>query len=230
MLVATVRALKMNGGVARTDLGQENVAALREGCANLGRHIENLRGYGLPVVVAINHFAGDTEAEIAALRDYCAGHEVQAVLCRHWAEGGAGAEDLARKVVALCDQGADFALLYPDDLSLADKIETVCKRIYRAESVEFLPHVREQLNVWQAAGHGHLPVCLAKTQYSFSADPTALGAPTGFTVPVREVRLAAGAGFVVAICGDIMTMPGLPREPAALRIGLDDQGRIEGLF
>lgn len=230
VLVGTVRALKMNGGVARTDLGQENVAALREGCANLGRHIENLRGYGLPVVVAINHFAGDTEAEIAALRDYCAGHEVQAVLCRHWAEGGAGAEDLARKVVALCDQGADFALLYPDELSLADKIETVCKRIYRAESVEFLPHVREQLNVWQAAGHGHLPVCLAKTQYSFSADPTALGAPTGFTVPVREVRLAAGAGFVVAICGDIMTMPGLPREPAALRIGLDDQGRIEGLF
>lgn len=230
VLVGTVRALKMNGGVARTDLGQENVAALREGCANLGRHIENLRGYGLPVVVAINHFAGDTEAEIAALRDYCAGHEVQAVLCRHWAEGGAGAEDLARKVVALCDQGADFALLYPDDLSLADKIETVCKRIYRAESVEFLPHVREQLNVWQAAGHGDLPVCLAKTQYSFSADPTALGAPTGFTVPVREVRLAAGAGFVVAICGDIMTMPGLPREPAALRIGLDDQGRIEGLF
>lgn len=230
VLVATVRALKMNGGVARADLGQENVGALREGCANLGRHIENLRGYGLPVVVAINHFSGDTEAEIAALRDYCAGHEVQAILCRHWAEGGAGAEDLARQVVALCDRGADFTLLYPDDLSLADKIETVCKRIYRAEAVEFLPHVRDQLKVWQAAGHGHLPVCLAKTQYSFSADPTALGAPTGFTVPVREVRLAAGAGFVVAICGDIMTMPGLPREPAALRIGLDDQGRIEGLF
>ena len=230
VLVATVRALKMNGGVARADLGQENVAALRDGCANLGRHIENLRGYGVPVVVAINHFAGDTEAEIAALRDYCAGHEVQAILCRHWAEGGAGAEDLARQVVALCDQGADFRLLYPDDLSLADKIETVCKRIYRAEAVEFLPHVRDQLRVWQEAGHGHLPVCLAKTQYSFSADPTALGAPTGFTVPVREVRLAAGAGFVVAICGDIMTMPGLPREPAALRIGLDDQGRIEGLF
>ncbi|MTH35183.1 formate--tetrahydrofolate ligase [Paracoccus limosus] len=230
VLVATVRALKMNGGVARADLGQENVAALRAGCANLGRHIENLQIYGAPVVVAINHFTSDTAAEIAALQDYCADHGVQAVLCRHWAEGSAGAVDLARQVVTLCEQAADFTLLYPDELSLSDKIETVCKRIYRAEAVEFLPHVRDQLQVWQAAGHGHLPVCLAKTQYSFSADPTALGAPTGFSVPVREVRLAAGAGFVVAICGDIMTMPGLPREPAALRIGLDDQGRIEGLF
>jgi len=230
VLVATVRALKMNGGVARADLGAENVAALRAGCANLGRHIDNLRGFGLPVVVAINHFAGDTEAEIAALADYCREQGVQAVLCRHWAEGGRGAEELARAVVALAEQGADFAPLYPDDMPLAEKIETVCKRIYRADGVEFLPHIRERLGEWQAAGHGHLPVCMAKTQYSFSADPAALGAPEGFTIPVREVRLAAGAGFVVAICGDIMTMPGLPREPAALHIGIDAQGEVQGLF
>ena len=230
VLVATVRALKMNGGVARADLGAENVGALRDGCANLGRHIENLRGYGLPVVVAINHFTTDTEAEVGALQDYCAEHGVQAVLCKHWADGGAGAEDLARAVVAQAEAGSDFAPLYPDEMPLRDKIETICTRIYRAERVEFLPHILERLNEWQAAGYGHLPVCMAKTQYSFSADPNARGAPTGFTIPVREVRLAAGAGFVVAICGDIMTMPGLPREPAALRIGLDAQGQVQGLF
>ncbi|WP_199260543.1 formate--tetrahydrofolate ligase [Paracoccus binzhouensis] len=230
VLVATVRALKMNGGVARADLGAENVAALQAGCANLGRHMENLRHYGLPVVVAINHFSGDTEAELAALSEYCRAHGVQAVLCRHWAEGGAGAEALARAVVALAEQPSDFAPLYPDDMSLRQKIETVCKRIYRAAEVEFLPHIIERLEEWQAAGHGHLPVCMAKTQYSFSADPAALGAPEGFTIPVREVRLSAGAGFVVAICGDIMTMPGLPRNPAALRIGLDGRGDVQGLF
>ncbi|MFJ1293329.1 formate--tetrahydrofolate ligase [Paracoccus yeei] len=230
VLVATVRALKMNGGVARADLGTENVAALRDGCANLGRHIENLRDFGLPVIVAINHFASDTEAEIAALRAYCAEFGVQAVLCRHWAMGGAGAEDLARAVVDLaCSGAADFRLLYPDDMPLWDKIETVATRIYRAERVEPAPGVREQIEAWQAQ-HGHLPVCMAKTQYSFSADPAALGAPEGFVIPLREVRLSAGAGFLVAICGEIMTMPGLPREPAALRIGLDPQGRIEGLF
>ncbi|RQP07229.1 MAG: formate--tetrahydrofolate ligase [Paracoccus sp. BP8] len=230
VLVATVRALKMNGGAARADLGTEDVAALRAGCANLGRHIENLRRFGLPVVVAINHFAGDTEAEIAALTDYCRAQGVQAVLCRHWAEGGKGAEDLARAVVALAEGGADFAPLYPDDMPLAGKIETICRRIYRAGQVEFLPHIIERLEEWQAAGHGHLPVCMAKTQYSFSADPAALGAPEGFTIPVREVRLAAGAGFVVAICGDIMTMPGLPREPSALRVGIDADGHVQGLF
>ncbi|WP_423209013.1 formate--tetrahydrofolate ligase [Paracoccus yeei] len=230
VLVATVRALKMNGGVARADLGAENVAALRDGCANLGRHIENLRDFGLPVIVAINHFASDTEAEIAALRAYCAEFGVQAVLCRHWAMGGAGAEDLARAVVDLaCSGAADFRLLYPDDMPLWDKIETVATRIYRAERVEPAPGVREQIEAWQAQ-HGHLPVCMAKTQYSFSADPAALGAPEGFVIPLREVWLSAGAGFLVAICGEIMTMPGLPREPAALRIGLDPQGRIEGLF
>ncbi|UFM64602.1 formate--tetrahydrofolate ligase [Paracoccus sp. MA] len=230
VLVATVRALKMNGGAARADLGTEDVAALRAGCANLGRHIENLRRFGLPVVVAINHFAGDTEAEIAALTDYCRAQGVQAVLCRHWAEGGKGAEDLARAVVALAEGGADFAPLYPDDMPLAGKIETICRRIYRAGQVEFLPHIIERLEEWQAAGHGHLPVCMAKTQYSFSADPAALGAPDGFTIPVREVRLAAGAGFIVAICGDIMTMPGLPREPSALRVGIDADGHVQGLF
>jgi len=225
-----VRALKMNGGVARADLGAENVAALRAGCANLGRHIENLRRFGLPVVVAINHFSGDTEAEIAALTDYCRAHGVQAVLCRHWAEGGRGAEDLARAVVELAEGGADFAPLYPDEMPLAEKIETICKRIYCAAEVEFLPHIVERLEEWQRAGHGHLPVCMAKTQYSFSADPAALGAPEGFAIPVREVRLSAGAGFVVAICGDIMTMPGLPREPSALRVGLDGDGHVQGLF
>lgn len=231
VLVATVRALKMNGGVARADLAAEDVAALTKGCANLGRHIENLHGFGLPVVVAINHFTTDTDAEIQALHDYCARHHVKAVLCRHWAEGGAGAEELARAVVAHADSGAaQFAPIYPDDMTLWDKIQTVCKRIYRADHVEAPPAVRAQLEAWQAEGYGHLPVCMAKTQYSFSADPAARGAPEGFTIPLREVRLSAGAGFVVAICGEIMTMPGLPREPAALRIGLDAEGRIEGLF
>ena len=230
VLVATVRALKMNGGVSRADLGAENVAALQAGCANLGRHIENMRGFGLPVVVAINHFTTDTEAEIAALQDYCQTHDVQAVLCRHWAEGGAGAEDLARAVVDMSAAHKDFALLYPDEMPLWDKIETICKRIYRADHVEAAPGVSERLEAWQKAGYGHLPVCMAKTQYSFSADPKALGAPEGFMIPLREVRLAAGAGFVVAICGEIMTMPGLPREPAALRIGLDAHGQVQGLF
>ncbi len=230
VLVATVRALKMNGGVSRADLGAENVAALQAGCANLGRHIENMRGFGLPVVVAINHFTTDTEAEIAALQDYCQTHDVQAVLCRHWAEGGAGAEDLARAVVDMSAAHKDFALLYPDEMPLWDKVETICKRIYRADHVEAAPGVSERLEAWQKAGYGHLPVCMAKTQYSFSADPKALGAPEGFMIPLREVRLAAGAGFVVAICGEIMTMPGLPREPAALRIGLDAHGQVQGLF
>ncbi|WP_313352950.1 formate--tetrahydrofolate ligase [Paracoccus sp. (in: a-proteobacteria)] len=230
VLVATVRALKMNGGVARADLAAENVAALQAGCANLGRHIENMRSFGLPVVVAINHFSGDSDAEIAALSDYCREHGVQAVLCRHWAEGGRGAEELAHAVVALTEGGGDFTPLYPDEMPLAEKIETICRRIYRADQVEFLPHILERLNEWQAAGYGHLPVCMAKTQYSFSANPAALGAPEGFTIPVREVRLAAGAGFVVAICGDIMTMPGLPRDPAALRVGLDGDGHVQGLF
>ena len=229
VLVATVRALKMNGGVARADLGSENVTAVRTGAANLTRHIRNLRGYGLPVVVAINHFATDTAAEIAAVQDAAEAEGVRAILCRHWSKGGAGAEDLAREVLRLSDHPPGFRPLYPDEMPLWDKIETICTRIYGAARVEAPPAVRARLESWQAE-YGHLPVCMAKTPYSFSADPTLHGAPTGFTIPVREVRLAAGAGFVVAICGDIMTMPGLPREPAANRIGLDAHGRIEGLF
>ncbi|GHE04709.1 formate--tetrahydrofolate ligase [Defluviimonas sp. 20V17] len=231
VIVATVRAMKMNGGVAKADLGAENVAAVRQGCPNLGRHIGNVQGFGVPVVVAINHFSGDTEAEIQAVKDYVADLGAEAILCKHWAEGSAGIVDLARKVAELADSGgADFAPLYPDEMGLFDKIEAVAKRIYHAEAVTADDAVREQLRVWEAAGYGHLPVCMAKTPYSFSADPTLRGAPTGHTVPVREVRLSAGAGFIVAICGAIMTMPGLPRHPAAEVIGLDDEGFVEGLF
>ncbi|WP_197435820.1 formate--tetrahydrofolate ligase [Agrobacterium vitis] len=231
VIVATVRALKMNGGVAKTELGREDVGALVRGAVNLGRHVENVRGFGVPVIVAINHFLSDTPAEIAALQDYAASIGVEAVLCRHWAEGGAGIEDLARKVAAMADSGiADFQPLYPDDMSLFAKIETVAKRIYRAGSVTADRAVIDQLAQFEAMGYGNLPVCIAKTQYSFSTDPSLLGAPDGHDVHVRDVRLSAGAGFVVAITGDIMTMPGLPRKPAAETIRLDDNGLVEGLF
>ena len=231
VLVATIRALKMNGGVAKDQLGSEDIGAVTRGCANLGRHIENLRGFGLPLVVALNHFNGDTAAEIAALQDYCARHGVIAIPCHHWAQGGAGAEDLARHVVALVDEDkADFHTLYPDSMPLWQKIETICTRVHRAAHVEALPGIRAQLEAWESEGYGQLPVCIAKTQYSFSTDPDLRGAPEGHVIPVREVRLNAGAGFVVAICGQIMTMPGLPRHPAAETIGLNDLGQIEGLF
>ena len=231
VIVATVRAMKMNGGVAKADLGAENVAAVKAGCANLGRHIENVQGFGVPVVVGINHFAGDTEAEIAAVKDYVAGLGSEAILCRHWAEGGAGIEDLARRVAELADGGsADFKTLYPDEMGLMEKIETIATRIYRAGSVTADAGVRAQLKAWEDAGYGHLPVCMAKTQYSFSTDPSLRGAPEGHVIPVREVRLSAGAGFVVAICGEIMTMPGLPRVPASETIRLNAAGLIEGLF
>ncbi|MFT3974634.1 MAG: formate--tetrahydrofolate ligase [Amaricoccus sp.] len=231
VIVATIRALKMNGGVPRDALGAEDVAAVTRGCANLGRHIENVRGYGLPVVVAINAFDGDTPAETAVVEAFVAGHGTRAVLCRHWAKGSQGALELAEEVHRLATSGAaQFDTLYPDDLPLLSKIEAVATRIYRADGVVVSAKIRDQLAAWEAEGYGHLPVCIAKTQYSFSTDPTRLGAPTGFEVPVREVRLAAGAGFVVAICGDIMTMPGLPRVPAAASIRLDAEGRIQGLF
>ncbi|OYX37546.1 MULTISPECIES: formate--tetrahydrofolate ligase [unclassified Sphingomonas] len=231
VIVATVRALKMNGGVAKTDLAHEDVDAVSRGAANLVRHIENVRQFGVPAVVAINHFGTDSDAEIQALRDIAAAHGVQAILCRHWAEGGAGATQLADAVAALSESGsAQFAPLYDDGLPLLDKIKTVATRLYRAGNVDAEPAIVAQLARFEAAGFGHLPVCIAKTQYSFSTDPTALGAPTGHTVHIREVRLSAGAGFVVAVCGEIMTMPGLPRVPAAEAIGFDDQGRIEGLF
>jgi formate--tetrahydrofolate ligase len=231
VIVATVRAMKMNGGVAKGDLGAENVAAVQAGCANLARHIENVKSFGVPVVVAINHFAGDTEAEIAAVTDYVAGQGAEAVLCKHWAEGSAGTEALAERVVALAEgEGSAFSTLYPDEMGLLEKIETIATRIYRADGIVADAKVIKQLEEWEAAGFGHLPVCMAKTQYSFTTDPTARGAPTGFTIPVREVRLSAGAGFVVAICGEIMTMPGLPSAPAAETIRLNEAGDVEGLF
>lgn len=231
VIVATVRALKMNGGVAKADLGQEDVEAVRRGSVNLIRHIENVRQFGVPVVVAINHFHSDSEAEIAVLREVAEAQGCEAHLCRHWAEGGAGAESLAQAVARIATSGeARFKPLYDDALPLIAKIETVATRIYRAEGVSATPAVLSQLQRWEEAGYGHLPVCMAKTQYSFSADPTLLGAPSGHILPVREVRLSAGAGFVVAICGEIMTMPGLPRVPAAEAIRLDAQGEIEGLF
>jgi len=231
VLVATVRAMKMNGGIARADLGAENVAAVREGCANLGRHIGNLKSFGVPVVVAINHFVTDTDEEIAAIKDYTATQGAEAILCRHWELGGEGAEDLARRVAEIADSGvSQFSPLYPDDMPLFEKIETIAKRIYHADEVLADKKIRAQLRTWEDAGFGDLPVCMAKTQYSFSTDPTLRGAPTGHSVPVREVRLSAGAGFVVVICGEIMTMPGLPRKPAAEAIHLNEQGQIEGLF
>ncbi|MFS8044149.1 formate--tetrahydrofolate ligase [Rhizobium sp. BR 314] len=231
VIVATVRALKMNGGVKKDDLGHENVEALVKGCANLGRHVANVRKFGVPVVVAINHFVSDTEAEIEALQDYVARLGAEAILCRHWAEGSAGIVDLAHKVVELAESGmAKFHPLYPDNLSLLEKIEAVASRIYHAGEVTADKAVRDQLRSWEDQGYGHLPVCMAKTQYSFSTDPNIRGAPEGHIVSVREVRLSAGAGFIVAITGEIMTMPGLPKSPAAERIFLNDQGYIEGLF
>jgi len=231
VIVATVRALKMNGGVKKEDLGQENIEAVKKGCANLGRHIENMKQFGVPAVVAINHFHSDTEAEIAAVKEFVASMGEEAILCRHWAEGSAGIEELAHKVVQLAESGASqFAPLYPDDMNLFDKINTIVKRIYRGSEAIADKNVRDQLHQWEAAGYGNLPVCMAKTQYSFSTDPNLRGAPTGHVVPVREVRLSAGAGFVVAVCGEIMTMPGLPKAPASEKIFLNDQGQIEGLF
>jgi formate--tetrahydrofolate ligase len=231
VIVATVRALKMNGGVAKADLGTENIAALTAGCANLGRHIENVMGFGVPVVVAINHFATDTLGEIEAIRNYCDSLGVEAILCRHWAQGSAGIEELAHKVAELAESGqAQFSPIYPDSMPLFEKIETVARSIYRAGEVTATKAVRDDLSRWEEQGYGKLPVCMAKTPYSFSADPTMFGAPSGHTLPVREVRLSAGAGFVVAVCGDIMTMPGLPRAPSSERIGLTAEGDVEGLF
>ena len=231
VVVATVRALKMNGGVAREDLGSENVDAVERGCVNLGRHLENLRQFGVPTVVAINHFVADTDAEIAAVQVYVESLGSTAVLCRHWAEGSKGTMDLARTVAEIVKAGeARFTPLYPDEIPLFEKIEAIATRIYRAGEVTAPKAVLDQLRQWEAQGYGHLPVCIAKTQYSFTTDPNARGAPEGHVLPVREVRLSAGAGFVVAICGDIMTMPGLPRVPAAESIRMDEHGMIAGLF
>ncbi|MGR9429411.1 formate--tetrahydrofolate ligase [Rhizobium leguminosarum] len=231
VIVATVRALKTNGGVKKDDLGTEDVVALKKGCANLGRHVANVRRFGVPVVVAINHFVSDTDAEIAAVKEFVSRLGAEAILCQHWAKGSAGIEELAHKVVELAESGqAKFQPLYGDDLSLFEKIEIVASKIYHAGEVTADKAVRDQLQTWEEQGYGKLPICMAKTQYSFSTDPNLRGAPEGHIVTVREVRLSAGAGFVVAITGEIMTMPGLPKSPSAERIFLNDQGYIEGLF
>ncbi|WP_417513461.1 formate--tetrahydrofolate ligase [Minwuia sp.] len=231
VIVATVRAMKMNGGVAKDDLNAENVAAVEKGCANLGRHIENVKSFGVPAVVAINHFVNDTDAEIAAVKAYVEAQGSEAIVCRHWAEGSAGITDLAHRVVEIADSGvSQFSPLYPDEMPLFEKIETVAKRIYRADEVIAEKKILNQLKKWEADGYGHLPVCMAKTQYSFTTDPNRRGAPVGHSLPIREVRLSAGAGFIVVVCGEIMTMPGLPKVPAAEQIMLNDAGEIDGLF
>jgi formate--tetrahydrofolate ligase len=231
VVVATVRALKMHGGVAKADLGREDVAAVTRGIANLARHVENMGKFGLPVVVALNRFTSDTDAEIAAVQAAIQAAGAEAILCTHWGDGAKGAAELARAVQArIAARSARFAPLYPDAMPLADKIRSIAQQIYRARDIALPADVAKRLARFEELGFGHLPVCIAKTQYSFSADPTKLGAPVDHVLPVREVRLSAGAGFIVAVCGDIMTMPGLPRRPAAETIGLDGEGRIEGLF
>ncbi len=231
VLVATVRALKLHGGADPKNLATEDQTALEKGLPNLLRHIENLEKFGLPVVVALNRFPTDSQAEIKAVQAACARQSVHAVLAEHWAKGGEGAADLAREVVACIEsKPANFGYLYPDSMSLTDKIRTVAREIYRADDIALDPGAARQLQDIEALGYGHVPVCMAKTQYSFSTDPGLKGAPTGHIVPIREVRLSAGAGFVVVIAGAIMTMPGLPRQPAAENVGVDSQGTVFGLF
>ncbi|KAB2874849.1 MAG: formate--tetrahydrofolate ligase, partial [Bauldia sp.] len=231
VVVATVRALKMHGGIARDELAGENVAAVRKGGANLARHIRNVKRYGVPLVVAINRFAADTPAELEAVREAARAEGVEAIVCTHYAEGSKGAEALARYVVGLAESGAArFAPLYADDLPLFDKITAIATGLYGASEVIADKAIRDRLRAFEDAGYGRFPVCMAKTQYSFSTDPALRGAPSGHVVPVREVRLSAGAGFVVVICGEIMTMPGLPRVPAANAIRLDQDGNVVGLF
>ncbi len=231
VIVATVRALKMHGGVAKEDLGTENVEAVKKGCGNLLRHIENVKKFGVPVTVSINNFITDTDAELNAVKEAAESQGVKAFIATHWADGSAGTEELAKHVVELADSGqADFKPLYADDMPLFQKIETIAKEIYRAEEVTADSKVRNQLKDWEKQGFGHFPVCMAKTQYSFSTDPNLKNAPTGHSVGVREVRLSAGAEFIVALTGEIMTMPGLPKVPSANNIYLNEQGQIEGLF
>ena len=231
VLVATVRALKMNGGVSKENLADKNPESVAKGCENLGRHIENLKSFGIPVVVAINHFLTDTDEEVIKIQEYAKEQGAEAIVCKHWEKGSQGITDLAKRVVEIVDgEKSQFAPLYSDNMSLLQKIETVCKRIYRADEVLANQTIRDQLKSWENAGFGKLPVCMAKTQYSFTTDPNRRGAPTGHSIPIREVRLSAGAGFIVVICGDIMTMPGLPRIPSAENICLNDNAEIEGLF
>ena len=231
VLVATIRALKMHGGAARDALGTENLPALKQGLRNLGQHIRNLGKFGVPVVVAVNEFTADTAAEIMAVAEYSESLGTRAIRCRHWAEGGAGAEELAEAVVGLCDGGsAQFRPLYTDELPLWDKMRRIAREIYGADDIIADDKTRARFESLQTSGHGHYPICVAKTPYSFSTDPSKLGAPTGHVVPIREIRLAAGAEFLVVVCGSVMTMPGLPRKPAAFDIRVNAAGRIEGLF
>ena len=230
VLVATIRALKMHGGVAMADLKEENVDAVRTGCANMARHIRNLKRFGVPVVVAVNQFIADTQAEMQVVTEVAAEHGAKAVIASHWANGGAGTEDLAREVVAVVESGeAAFEPLYPDDMSLWDKVKTIATEIYGASDIAADQAVRNRFAQLQES-YGQFPVCMAKTQYSFSTDPAAKGAPEGHVIPIRELRLSAGAEFVVSLCGEMMTMPGLPRVPAAEAIGLNERGEVEGLF
>ncbi|MBL4673956.1 MAG: formate--tetrahydrofolate ligase [Arenicella sp.] len=231
VLVATVRAMKMNGGMSKSELGSENVKAVQDGCPNLGRHIENLKLFGVPVVVAINHFVTDTDTEVNAIKEFVTTQGSDAIVSRHWEFGSEGSKELATRVAEIADTGiANFAPMYPDDMPLFKKIETIAKRIYRADEVLADKKIRDQLKQWEQQGYAHLPICMAKTQYSFTSDPSRRGAPDNHSLPVREVRLAAGAGFVIAICGEIMTMPGLPSVPSAEAIHINGAGQIDGLF
>ena len=231
VIVATTRALKMHGGVTKDNLDKEDLDALQDGCCNLVRHIENVKSFGVPVVVGINRFTADTDAEIALIKQIADANGVKAIECTHWADGGAGAEELAEEIASIADSGAaSFAPLYPDDMPIWDKIKTVATRLYRADDIIADQKIRDQIRDLQDNGYGHLPVCIAKTQYSFSTDPNLKGAPSEHVVALREVRLSAGAGFIVIVCGDIMTMPGLPRVPAANSIAIDDSGQVTGLF
>jgi formate--tetrahydrofolate ligase len=232
VVVATIRALKMHGGVALTELPVEDVAAVRRGCDNLAKHIDNVRLFGLAPVVALNHFTGDTDAEVAAVLEACRAWGVPAEVSRGWEAGGGGTTELAQTVLDTI-KGADrtaFRLLYPDEMPLEEKIETIATRVYGADGVRFAPAAAQKLARWQTMGHGRLPVCMAKTQNSLSDDPKKIGRPRGFTITVRDARLCAGAGFVVAYAGDVLTMPGLPKVPGAEGMDVDAAGNITGLF
>ena len=230
VIVATIRALKMHGGVAKDDLKIENVKALNKGLVNLERHINNVRKFGLPVAVAVNHFITDTDKEVSALMDFCKTQGVKSSICKHWSDGGEGTKDLANIVVDICNNKNTFKFLYEDKIPLFKKIETIAQEIYHASEVVADTKIRDQLKDFESKGFGNLPICIAKTQYSFSTDTSLKGAPSGHVVPIREVRLSSGAEFIVVVCGAIMTMPGLPRVPAADSIKLNDKGEIQGLF
>ena len=230
VIVATIRALKMHGGIEKGNLGKEDVNAVRSGISNLNRHVNNIKKFGLPTVVAINHFVADSDSEMKTLQEECNNIGVEAIPCQHWSKGGEGAINLAKKVVELADIKNSFKLLYDDKDSLFDKIKKIATEIYDAKDVIADNKILNQLKQFENEGYGNFPICIAKTQYSFSTDPKLKGAPSGHSIPIREVRLSSGAEFIVVVCGEIMTMPGLPSVPAANSIRLNDDGEIEGLF